>query len=474
MKRVLHRVFNLSGLNLKVQPLLLQDGQCLQCVNYDPLYIGAKTKRQGYVAFLDQIDSDEVKSLIYHHKADGTKFLLRVSGKKIYKWAFSGDTWGTAVKSNLTTGLRMGHVSYDDTLCLGNGTDNSMHTTDGSSFTDTSGAPKAKYWTQWKRRIYAAGNTTAPSTLFWSSAGSATNWSGSPPSDSSSLTIPGPGKIDGVFTANNTVVISKDSGLVFHWDGTNLTQVSESLAPTSYESIAPVERSAFYLNRLGVYDYTTGLPRLLSNAIESYIYNSAGNGVAGSAFNTAPGVTYRYKYLVAVGDITGCFGNSISNGILVYDFQLNEWGVYSFAHLPTAWVTYLDANSNETLCFGDASGKTYTYGSGNDDAGAAIETKLEIFSTLDTPESNKTFRKFWVFTNPGCGASVKVYLTDSFTKERKDPISVGDVKEGVADKDFPTRDALKKYLFVKVTERSKGEPHTFYGYSVQADVEEIR
>ena len=49
------------------------------------------------------------------------------------------------------------------------------------------------------------------STLFYSSAGDATDWSTSDPSDSSSFEIPGEGKLRAIFKANNRVISCKDN-----------------------------------------------------------------------------------------------------------------------------------------------------------------------------------------------------------------------------------------------------------------------
>ena len=152
----------------------------------------------------------------------------------------------------------------------------------------------------------------------------------------------------------------KNSGLMYRWDGYNLVDTATRLGASSPYSIAQAEGYRFWLNRLGVFGYGGDKPQLISNPIQRQIYNNAGSGIVGATFDTAPGEVYRYDYLLAVGTITDDFtAETISNAIIKYDFNKNEFVNWKFSNFPTAFHSYRDASGNQQLIWGDATGQCY-------------------------------------------------------------------------------------------------------------------
>jgi hypothetical protein len=94
---------DLSGINRILNPLDIKSGDFKLVLNYNSDIASAKKKRPGYEAFLDRIDNFEVYNLISERLSIG-RLVLRVSGVSIYKYTFTGSTWGSAVKTNI------GHV----------------------------------------------------------------------------------------------------------------------------------------------------------------------------------------------------------------------------------------------------------------------------------------------------------------------------------------------------------------------------
>jgi len=165
------------------------------------------------------------------------------------------------------------HTVLDNTLMICDGAGSTRHSTNGTSFTNTTLAPVAVDLVEYQNRIYAAGTV---SNLFYSTFGTPTDWS----TDSSSLTIPGAGKLSNSIKAADRVVTIKNSGLLHRWDGDSLLDLASNLGYSSPYSIDQSEGYYFGLNRLGVFGFEGARPKILSNKVQKLIYNDDGNGIA--------------------------------------------------------------------------------------------------------------------------------------------------------------------------------------------------
>lgn len=458
------RTYVLTGLNLKVNPLLLKDGEMIRCINMENDFIGAKKKRPGYTTYLGTANGSVVDSLFNFQLNNGTQFWnYRASGGVIqYSQQGTGD-WSIAGGGTMTNGTPVYTGITENTMLAADGVGSTRHTANGTSFTDTTGAPISYGLQEYQNRMYAIGTA---STLFWSNAGTPTDWT----NDSSSINIPGAGRLNSIFKSSDRLITSKNSGLMHRWDGFRLVDLATKLGPSSSQSIGETEDFRFYLNRLGVFEYGGDRPSLRSNPIERQIYNDEGEGIAGTVFDTAPGICHRYDYFVSVGSVTdNLTDETVSNCILKYDFQQNEWNNYSFADRPTSWLSYKDRDGDQQLIF-SAGSQCYTFGgTQTTDNGASIEAVMEFVVHADAPESEKKFNYLWASANPGCEAHVQIAIADTFTKGKKTWVDAGQLTDGFLEYHFP-QNSRGRLLFIKVTEASRNARFAFYGYSVDFDV----
>ena len=461
------RVYNLGGLNLKTSPFLHKEGEMIRCVNVENDMSGAKKKRPGYNTYLTSLGT-EITSLFNWTKDDGVTFWnYAVAGGTLhYSQQGTGD-WTVCGNGTLTNNARPGYAVLENTMVLGDGTTLTRHTTDGTSFTDTSAAPYANYFSEYQNRIYAGGTA---SSLFYSTTGTPTNWT----SDSSSLSIPGAGRINGVFKSQDRLIISKNAGNMFRWDGYSLADLVTNLAPTT-PYLSGVEDYKFLLNRQGAFAFSGLSPEIISNPVERQIYNDKGNGIAGTVFDNAPNIAHRYDWLASVGTVTdNLTDETINRLILKYDYQADEWSNWQFADKPTAFGIYQDVNGDKQLIFGDTTGQCYTFGGTNtSDNGQPISAVMQGILHLGAPELDKDFRYIWAVGNPGCGAQVQVAITDTVTKTNLSWIPLGDFHDGIAERPFPAN-SRGKLLSWKVTESSKDARFHFYGFTVNFDYVSIR
>lgn len=455
-------VTNLKELNLYTNPLLQGQGEFIQMKNVDSYPYGAKRKRQGYSVYLNAPDAATVNTLFDWHRNDGTTFWnYRASGSAIYYSTQGTGNWTICGNGTIANGAHLGHAVLEDTLIVGDGVGPTKHSTDGTSFTDTSGAPVAQYFEEYQGRIYAGGTAN---TLFYSTVGTLTDWI----TDSSSYLIGGPGKISGVFKTGDRLTIAKNSGNMFRFDGFSFFDMTTNVGPSSPYSVAKQGNLRIWINKNGYYAYSGGDPELFSNAIERQVYNREENAINGAAFGTSAGVFHRNNFLSSVGDITDDFsGETIVKTIQKYNTQSKGWSNYELDTNQCSWLSFSDNNQNQQLIFGDTDGNTYKFDNTLKDVTVPIEATLEMVLHAGTMYT-KAWKMLRAIFNPGCGASIMVAFSDTYTSQSKNWITLGDARRGKVEYKLP--DNRSVFMFIKIIDVSTSNTFEFYGLEVDYDV----
>lgn len=461
------RTNNLGGLNLYVNPLLQKDGDLIHAVNVDSYPYGAKTRRPGITTHLGTADGSAVTGLFSWTTNSGSLNLYRTSGSSLYYSIQGTGAWTLAGNGTIAPGGHVGAAVLDNTLIVGEAAGSTRHTTNGTAFTNTTLAPVGEYLAQYHNRIYVGGTS---STLFYSSAGDATNWNTSGTSDSSSLSIPGEGKLGNVFVVSDKLIATKTSGRMVRWDDFSIADMSTTKGPSSPYSIDQTEGYFFFMNREGVYGYGGAKPQLISNAVTPLIYNNIGSAVTGSNFATIPAGVHRYNYYAAIGTTTDdIMSRTINDAVLKYDFQKNEFLTYSFSVRPTAFHSYVDKDGVQQFLIGASNGQCYHLnGTANTDNGTPIESQMIYMTHLGAPEIEKKWNTYWGFFNPGCEAKVQVAVSDSIRNYNLKWESLGDTKNGVVEYGFPSG-SRGRFLFINITDNSVANPFTYYGHAIDAE-----
>lgn len=454
-----------GGLNLAVNPLAHKQGDMIRCINVTNDQFGAKKKRPGYSTYLGTVDGAYVYDLHNFTLDNGTQFWnYRNNNGTLYYSQQGTGAWTVCGGGTLTAATHIGVGTLENTLIIGDGVAATRHTTSGTSFTNTTAAPIASRFVDYQQRIYAMGTS---STLFWSTTGTPTSWTGS---DSSSIQIPGAGKLLDVMKVTDRVITGKNSGVMHRWDGYNLFDLSTNLAFTSPYSVGNVEDYRIGLNRLGIFGFGGNRPEIMSNPVEKIIYNDAGEGIIGTTFDNAPGVIHKYEYMASIGTVTDDLtDHTTSNAILTYDYQADDWSVRTFANRPTSWLSYKDASGSQQLIFGDASGQCFTYGNNAlNDNGSPIEVIMEGIIHMNTLQ-DKDWYWFRAMFNPGCEAQIQIAITDTFTKGKKNWVTLGDARDGAVEYRFPSG-STGKFLYWKIIESSRNSRLNFYGFEYEANL----
>src|SRR3990172_9293653 len=250
------RVYNISGINLAVQPLLHKEGDLLRSVNVENFPIGAKRKRPGYITYLGTANGSQVNGLFNWTRNNGTQFWnYRFSGGLLYSSQQGTGAWTITGNGTFSAAGTITNAVLEDTLCVSDGVGSVFTSTTGTSFTAASASPVAVSLEEYHQRIYAAGTA---SNLFWSNVGTPTDWT----NDSSSVLIPGAGKLAALFKNSDRLIATKNSGRMFRWDSLDLVDLATDLGPTSRNSIAEIEGFKIFLNRTGFYGYGGAKPEI--------------------------------------------------------------------------------------------------------------------------------------------------------------------------------------------------------------------
>ena len=461
-------VFSPGKFNLSLNPLLLQDGDLIRCVNVTHDQFSSFKKRAGYATYLGTPDNDEVTTLFHFRRDSGTQFWnYRMSGGTLYYSQQGTGAWTNCGNGTFPGGGTIGHTYWENTLTVGNGIDATRHSTDGTSFTNTSAAPIAGGFVEYQNRTYAIGTA---SDMFYSTTGTPSDWT----TDSSSIHIPGGGRLNAIMKTADRIVTSKNTGLMHRYDGYNLFDLTTTLGPRSAASIGRIEDFAFYGNGMGYFGFGGNKPEIVSNPIEKQIYNDTGKGIPGTSFDTNAGVVHRYEYIASMGtavtdDLTD---EQIVNPLAVYDYQADEWFNWSFGNRPTAFLSYKDETGNDQMIFGDSGGQCYTFGGlSTSDNGATIPVVMEGILHMGTLREKKWDYIRFLF-NPGMMGQVQVAMTNSFTKGTKNWITLGPAKDGVVEYKFPSG-SRSTFLNWKITEASRQHRLHWFAGEYEAEITQL-
>lgn len=463
---------DIGGVNTFIDPLVNKDGTVIHCVNFVSEPVGGKTKRPGYVTYLGTPDNSPVTSLFAWGQNSGTQtFVYRVSGTRIYSSLQGTGAWTVTENGTVASGAHVDYTILENTLLVGDGIGSTRHTTNGTSFTNTTAAPIAAFFAEYQGRAWAMGTA---SFAFYSTVGTATDWT----SDSSSILIPGEGKLEKAFKASNNLIFTKNSRIINKYDGYSLNDMATRLGPSSPYSVADIEDFRFWINEKGAYITNAGKPQLISNAIERQFYNNENTGMSAGSFAVAPGGVYGYEYLLSAGTLTDDFTKiEQPNAIMGYNYQHDEWYNYQFNNFPTAYLSYRDVGGTIHNIFGDAAGQCYEYGgTAVSDNGSPIQTNIVMLIHGGDPFIEKEWKFLEIFTSPGCALKVQFMMAKS--NRVFDPISrgsrewwieLGDLSKGYNILRFPP-ESRGKLCYLRFYESSSTTRSSLYAVKHHFDI----
>lgn len=489
--------YNPTGINTWQNPLQT-DGQLIHAVNVVSLGQGLKAKRPGYGTFLGNLGG-QINQLFDFPFQNGTQLFLYAAVGTTLMYSTQGTApFVQASPGSIANNQHVGNAVFNNILTIGDGVNNLLTSSNGTSFSSPGSAPVAQNMAVFHNRLYTVDGTS--SIINYSVANDPTNWQNSGTSDSSFITAVAAGACNAVYKAGDQLIINKNRGDMFTWDDTTLTDMSTNLGATSPWSIAQIDQDWFYINQLGIFQFDGATKTVLSDAIQNEFFNRQNTGIGTASWATAPATTHYWDYLVAVGNITDDFTQrSINNAIIKFDFQKNEFLNWSFNDAPTAIHGYVDINLKRQLIFGNASGQIFQMDlTKTSDNGFPIPTEMVfLFNYANSSEAftqssasavtGSSWEKDWrwlrAFFTPGCEINCEYAFSNSLDYSRlkwsetiNTKIGQGDYwqfSDGVLEIRFqsnPNNPPRSRYLFVRYYESSSTSIWRFYGQQIDANV----
>ena len=502
--------FNIQSVSSGALNPMQSDGQLVYGLNITSGVMvgnGAIAKRPGYKSYLQSLGT-QINTLFSFPQNTGTSlFTYAAAGTQLFYSTQGTGNWTQANPGSIANGayvgnaiMQQGENSGTEFLCIGDGVNQLLTTSDGINFSLPEGgtAPIVQYLAPFHGIMYATDGTS--NSLYISSLGDPNNWSDSGTSSATIEYLANYGACEGIFVAANYLIITRQKGNIFTYDDTTFIDTSTIYGPSSPRSIAQIDDYWFYINSFGATGFDGAQKQILSNPIQRQFYNRQGSGITPAAFGTAPSTSWYWYYLTAVGTVTDDFtGRTTPNAILQYDYQNNQWFDWSFANPPTAMHSYYDTNNVRQMIFGDATGQAYQMDmTQRSDNGKPIQTDAVFVFTYDQQStafsptsasalSTAMYEKKWnwirLFFNPGDEVNVQFAFSNSMSLQRltwSEAVLVkGRTKgtywqcsDGVLEMRFPDNEnnpRRSRFLFVRIYDYSATSQWQYNGCMLDAD-----
>ncbi len=373
---------NSGGLNDAFSPIAIADNEAsdLQNVVFDTS--GSWRTRDGYAKLNSSTLGASVVTtgLKYYRQADGDKFLVGVfSDDKIRKMDYGGSgpdgTWDD-ITGVLSFAIGQDNLASfavgQDALIIEDGlgtTPPYLYDASGNAAALAGSPPNAKVVAFHKNMAFAAGNTSAPSTLYFSDLGDIENWTTGISGNVSVETNDG-SVIRAIVPGFDALYIFKDTS-IWRLSGEDKDTFQLQRMISGYGVLSPNAVSLIgndFLMTTGqgdvyIYDGAVGL-KLISTKIEGT--TSSANF---SRFQYVSTVVLDKDYFLSFSNT----GSNTHNRILLFDSFNLAWT--KFTGIAANAMAIADSGTGEDmLVFGDYGGFVYKYPSGTDDAGTDIAT----------------------------------------------------------------------------------------------------
>lgn len=447
------QVFGFSGIKTHVSPFFTEQGELSFTKNLTSKKVGTLEKTGDYQIKNAQITaSQDILGGIDFLRASGTHtHVVACNGSSnadIY--ISSGGSWG-AQSQSLTKGskVRFTYSPSLDTLFAAN-YDDDTRSYNGSSWstsTNVTDAPKAKVAQSFGDRIYllncnisgtayptrAYRSSTVDSTLTWDTTNEWLNFYD---------VIVGAGKLgDNMFVGcENSVHVLNLADKKYQIGRMGLV---------SHESIVEYDGYIFFASYDGFYATNGGTPQKISGHVQE-IWN---NITFANYAKIAAAQLNDFIY-VHIGDIT--YPETVSNCVLQYDIDQNDWNILSLADTPKQMHTYV-GSSGKKLFFGNDDGEIFQLFSSETQNTADFSSVLETNWLYGSGEHMvDDYCELWLYGDRFAAISAYVKVDD----EDSNWIPLGEFKGSTDVLKFKQRGYRTKF---RLQETGKGDLYELYG-----------
>ncbi len=414
-----HDFFNLTGgLNDSDDPTAIKPNEASDLQNIVFVTGGAIVKRSGYTTLNTSAvcSPGNVTGLTFFKLSSGTRFLVAVvdcgATDNIYSMPYGAGTAGPTGTWTSRTGALSFNVGADnladfaaaqDQLVIEDGLNTTppMVWTGTGNATALGGSPGNQTMVEYHKRImWAAGNDTNPSTLYFSNLGDIATWTST---DTINIETNDGQVIRALKSALDCLYIFKDES-IWRTCGTNrddftTEQMVRGIGTLSNQSVQVINNIFYFVSSQGeIVQYDGGITyNILSSKIKgtTNLLNKNRMTVVPSAQFINPGTGFNDYYAAFSTSASGT-----NDRVIVYDTYNHAFtkfvGMNVNAFTPESYEL---GSQQKALGFGDYGGVTYRYPNGNSDNTAAISAYYQSgWLRFDVP-FEKTFRLIQMFAN---------------------------------------------------------------------------
>lgn len=498
--------FVLHGMNRLLHPLAAKFQEPLTLINYDSTTRFAKARRTGYSKYLDNPDNKEVYAIYpFTYTVAGVNItkVLRFSGPYIYVITLGSSpaptSWGAPIYTFAADPTGVSLETFQNRLLIAsvNGA-NGLLSYDGTSFyaepsTPTTAAPQPPinphYIAEYANRLRTGNDTSTTSAV----KSSAVLYGATPAAGASTVPYDGhqwdyvandpstaryfvlspdvAGGIIGIKKVHDKLAVWKGSP-----DGKQaMYRLSDPgtgyLTPQQIPSRASIrpngERTihlnefgdCFFANDKGIYLYDGNRARRQSLALGS-LYTDI-------AFTPKAAIDFEMRYLVSASasvtiDANTARAKTLTNPILIFDYQANEFYFYDTAHRMSCFTSLSQTASGSVQIYsGSTTGQCYVWDGSFTDDGVAIQGLIETrFFYGQGIYNDMIFNQMHAYAEgSGQQISFRPYEKEMF-------LEAVDINDGLTSVPLPTDLTRTKAVAYQVTTMESGKPPKWYGLSL--------
>jgi hypothetical protein len=442
-----------TQVNRRVNPYSMQDFELFDSVNWwTERRVGAKKVRPGYKVVFDNPDSQPVKGLFYEKFPNGTRRLVRVSGKYIYAIdPLVATSFGSA-KLTLSSGHAfvrpeaavlnnlihiVSKVSSTEFHYVEGGPTDTYTDTNYTSGTDPVVPYKALTCVMYHRRIYTADNydTSEYSSFFsystvdyvndgtspaspWSSQAVAVDpsWAYNTPVDKDSA-----GQILKLTSINDKLQIYKEHGIYMYTD--NPPTIFNIFGLGAIQgSIATMQNTKqdYFLTNEGFFVSDGNSVKQVGEGWYDHIKQMFQNTSVVLDPTQIHSFSVGFLYFCYLGTV-GYDGRILQNACFVFNAYYNEMYLFNFGHHITCFGSYPTATQDDAILLGDVNGNVYQFDftdTTNSDATVPISAWFDSkYYYFDAPETKNQLQA--VYSYGTLGSEVTLMVDKDYRREYK-------------------------------------------------------
>lgn len=402
-ERVLQLINFGGGLNTAVPPALIDASESPRLRNIVFDKVGLLEKRKGYEKFNEaSLGEAPITGLYRYNKRDGTKVWLVAHGQDLSWMDDKGVSKGKLIDGLLTDGTVKRFATFKDQALVADKTAG-VYKTDLTTTAKIDAAPKGVFLVVHHERVFVAGTSDKPSTLYWSEDGDEETWEAN---SFLNFDQDDGDEITGLCPLFGDLVVFKRNSIHVLYGAFprefSRRKVHEGIGCIAPDSILPADNGIYFCASDGIKFFDgAGVHHLSAKVDDIYRAITRKNAVA----------TAKYKQHVWF--VHSHPDSNVNDKVLVLDAKQGRWTY--FDNIMANVLAVGKSEDEDVLLFGSsaANGHCYVFDRGYSDDGEpiAMEWHSKTF-TLDSPEVVKRFRNMYVdFLADGSTAYID-YIVD--------------------------------------------------------------